>query len=358
MKYILNDKKYHFRSAFNTETGAYVRTGILDENGKDTGVDPFMASFPHLIDVGIMGHCIHGKTGLCVKAGIGCYQSGLTVEQPNMTLEDFRSIAEQCKDKCNQLALGGRGDPDQHEHFEEILKITRMNHLVPNFTTSGYGMTPEIASLCKKYCGAVAVSWYRSEYTLRAIQMLLDAGVKTNIHYVVGKNTIDEALERISKNDFPKGINAVVLLLHKPAGLGSRENMLSVSDPRVKQLFEEVDKRHPFKLGMDSCNVPGALKFCRNVITESLDTCEGGRYSCYIGADMIMVPCSFDQNKRFEVSLREKTIQEAWESEEFEKFRNHMRGACPECEKRTLCLGGCPLMPEVVFCDSDKRVVV
>ena len=134
--------------------------------------------------------------------------------------------------------------------------------------------------------------------------------------------------------------------------------MLSVSDPRVKQLFEEVDKRHPFKLGMDSCNVPGALKFCRNVITESLDTCEGGRYSCYIGADMIMVPCSFDQNKRFEVSLREKTIQEAWESEEFEKFRNHMRGACPECEKRTLCLGGCPLMPEVVFCDSDKRVVV
>lgn len=66
-----------------------------------------------------------------------------------------------------------------------------MNHLVPNFTTSGYGMTSEIAALCKKYCGAVAVSWYRSEYTLRAIQMLLDAGVKTNIHYVVGKNTID-----------------------------------------------------------------------------------------------------------------------------------------------------------------------
>ena len=39
----------------------------------------------------------------------------------------------------------------------------------------GYGMTPEIAKLCKQYCGAVAVSWYRSEYTLRAIEMLLDA---------------------------------------------------------------------------------------------------------------------------------------------------------------------------------------
>jgi hypothetical protein len=65
MRYIIDDKQYHFKAAFDTETGTYVRTGILDENGKDTGVDPFMASYPHLIDVGVMGRCIHGKTGLC-----------------------------------------------------------------------------------------------------------------------------------------------------------------------------------------------------------------------------------------------------------------------------------------------------
>ena len=358
MKYIINDKKYHFKSAFDTETGAYVRTGILNEKGEDTGVDPFMASFPHLIDVGIMGHYIHGKTGLCVKAGIGCYQSGLTIERPNMMVEDFKWIAEQCKGRCNQLALGGRGDPDQHEYFEELLQICRENNLVPNFTTSGYGMTPEIAALCKKYCGAVAVSWYRSEYTLRAIQMLLDAGVKTNIHYVVGKNTIDEAIERFSKNDFPKGINAVILLLHKPAGLGSVENMLSVTDSRVKVLFSEVEKRHPFKVGMDSCNVPGALRFCKKINTESLDTCEGGRYSCYIGADMIMVPCSFDQKKKYEVSLRDCSIEDAWNSDAFEQFRAHLRGACPNCDKKELCMGGCPLMPEIVFCDSIDRKIV
>ncbi len=118
MKYIVKDEKYHFKFAFDTETGAYVRTGVLDENGRDTGVDQFMASSPHLIDVGVMGHCIHGKTGLCVKADIGCYQSGMLVEKPNMTVEDFRWIAEQCKGRCNQCAFGGRGDPDQHEQFE------------------------------------------------------------------------------------------------------------------------------------------------------------------------------------------------------------------------------------------------
>lgn len=355
MRCIIEDTKYHFKSAFDTDTGFYLRTGILDENGMDTGVDPFMASFPHLIDVGVMGHCIHGKTGLCVKAGIGCYQSGLLVEQPNMTVENFRSIAEQCRGRCNQLALGGRGDPDQHEYFEELLKISRENNLVPNFTTSGYGMTPEIAQLCKKYCGAVAVSWYRSDYTLNAIQMLLDAGVKTNIHYVLGRNSIDEALERLKNDDLPQGINAIIFLLHKPAGQGSRANVLDFSDIRVKQFFEQIDSPHPFKVGMDSCNVPGAINYCKKVFFESLDTCEGGRYSCYIGADMIMVPCSFDQKKQYQVSLEDMTIEEAWNSEPFEKFRDRMRGACPDCEKRELCLGGCPLMPEIVFCDSKSR---
>ena len=355
MRYIIEDTKYHFKSAFDTDTGFYLRTGILDENGMDTGVDPFMASFPHLIDVGVMGHCIHGKTGLCVKAGIGCYQSGLLVEQPNMTVENFRSIAEQCRGRCNQLALGGRGDPDQHEYFEELLKISRENNLVPNFTTSGYGMTHEIVQLCKKYCGAVAVSWYRSDYTLNAIQMLLDAGVKTNIHYVLGRNSIDEALERLKNDDLPQGINAIIFLLHKPAGQGSRANVLDFSDIRVKQFFEQIDSPHPFKVGMDSCNVPGAINYCKKDFFESLDTCEGGRYSCYIGADMIMVPCSFDQKKQYQVSLEDMTIEEAWNSEPFEKFRDRMRGACPDCEKRELCLGGCPLMPEIVFCDSKIR---
>ena len=154
MQYIIEDKRYSFKSAFDTETGAYVRTGVLDENGADTGVDPFMASYPHLIDVGIMGHCIHGKTGLCAKAGIVCYQRGMLVEEPNMTVEDFRRIAEESRGRCNQLALGGRGDPDQHEHFEEILKICRKNVLVPNFTTSGYGMNPELARLCARYSAA------------------------------------------------------------------------------------------------------------------------------------------------------------------------------------------------------------
>lgn len=349
------DKKYKFISMFDPSTGAYVRTGILTDNGRDSGVDPFMASFPHLIDVGIMGHCIHGKTGLCVKAGIGCYQSGLTVEQPNMSLDDFAKIAKQCNGRVNQFAIGGRGDPDQHEHFEEILATCRQNNIVPSFTTSGYGMTKELARLSKQYCGAVAVSWYRNEYTTKAIQLLLEAGVKTNIHYVLGNNSIDEAITRLETDDFPKGINGVVLLLHKPVGLGSNSNVLSVMDDRIPELFRLIDKgKHRFKVGMDSCCVPGVVNFCENVIPEAIDTCEGGRFSCYIGADLVMLPCSFDQHKKYAVSLREYTIEQAWNSARFDEFRNILGSSCPNCKKRTNCMGGCPLVPEIVLCNEKS----
>lgn len=349
------DKKYHFVYDFNPDNGFYIRSGILDENNYDTGIDPFMASFPHLIDVGIMGHCIHGKTGLCLRAGIGCYQSGMTVDMPNMTVEDFRSIAKQCCGRTNQFALGGRGDPDQHEKFIKILQICRDNEIVPNFTTSGYGLTPELARVCKQYCGAVAVSWYRSEYTLRAIQLLIDAGVKTNIHYVLGKNSIDEAIGRLEENDLPSGINAVIFLLHKPAGQGSKENVLSYDDPRVIRFFKLIDKGdYPFKVGIDSCTVPGTIRNCHNQIMQALDTCEGGRFSSYIGADMDMMPCSFDQNKHFAVSLHDHTIEEAWNSEKFYNFRESLAKSCPNCSDRPNCMGGCPLMPEIVLCDREE----
>ena len=192
-------KEKTFVSCFDSRTGAYYRTGILVD-GKETEDDPFMASFPELLDIGIMGHCRHGQSGLCLQSGIQCYQNGLNRADANMRVEDFRRIISECRENTYQVALGGCGDPDQHEAFEEILKICRDAEIVPNFTTSGLGMTKETAAICKKYCGAVAVSWYRSPYTLKAISLLLEAGVKTNIHYVLMKDSIKEAIDLLEQN--------------------------------------------------------------------------------------------------------------------------------------------------------------
>lgn len=349
------DTKYHYFSLFDEHTGQYIRSGIL-ENGKDTGVDPFMSSYPELLDVGIMGHCAHGLSGRCALSGVQCYQTGSEKNEPNMSLEDYRSILYQSQGNVYQIALGGRGDPDMHENFEEILKETRAHGIVPNFTTSGMGMIPEKAALCKKYCGAVAVSWYRAPYTLDAIHMLLEAGVKTNIHYVLGDNTIDEAIFLLEKCGLPGNINAIVFLLHKPVGSGQQSNILRNNDPRVQHFFSLVGKKYPFKIGFDSCSIPALIQFAPELVNESVDTCEGARWSAYITPNMKILPCSFDNAaQRWAVDLRQHSIQEAWDSPEFESFRNHFRTSCPDCPQRNSCMGGCPIVPEIVLCEHKRN---
>jgi len=351
------DKKNKFVSMFNPDTGFYIRTGVINEKGEDTGIDPFMTTYPELIDVGIMGHCVHGKSGLCLKSGVQCYQNGLKIHNPNMTLENFKKIVDECKGKTYQLALGGRGDVDQHEDFEDILKYCRENKIVPNFTSSGLGFTNEIINICKKYCGAVAISWYRQEHTYRAINMLLEAGIKTNIHYVLGNNSIDEAIERLENNSFPKGINAIIFLLHKPVGLGKEENVLEITDEKVKEFYSIIDNNtFDFKIGFDSCNVPALINLTHNLNQDSFDTCEAGRWSCYITSDMKMLPCSFDnQDLKYAVDLKENTIQQAWNSDLFNKFRNHFKQSCITCHNHRECLGGCPLQRSIVLCNRFEK---
>jgi radical SAM protein with 4Fe4S-binding SPASM domain len=197
-------------------------------------------------------------------------------------------------------------------------------------------------------------------YTIDAINMLLKAGVKTNIHYVLGNNSIDEAILRLTNNLFPSGINAVIFLLFKPVGLGKDENCLKAQDPRVTQFFELINTgKFPFKVGFDSCTSPAIINLTNNINPMTFDTCEGGRFSMYISADMYATPCSFDQELKYGISLNNNTIQEAWNSEKFEEFRQHLATSCPACKKRDLCMGGCPIVPQIVLCDkSEKNIVV
>lgn len=344
------DKQHRFIAGFDQATGAYFRSGVM-RGGKITSVDPFMASFPHLLDIGIMGHCVHGSKGLCMAAGVECYQSGLNKSEPNMTLADYQSIINQCEGRVFQVALGGRGDPDLHESFAEILSFTRGKGIVPNLTTSGFGLTKQAARLIAEYCGAAAVSWYRSDYTLRAINTLLEAGVKTNIHFVLSNSSIDEALKLLSERSYPQGINRVIFLLHKPVGLGRHDNVLSVKDPRVAKFFGKFDSAAYANIaGFDSCSVPGLIHFAAKVMPMTYDTCEAARFSAYVTPDLKLTPCSFDQELKWGVDLRNYSIAEAWYSSQFESFRRNLMTNCQQCRHRLRCLGGCPISREIVLC--------
>lgn len=346
------DRKYRFTELFDANTGFYVRSGVIDDAGKDTGVDPFMRSYPALIDIGIMQRCVCAN-----KCKVDCYQRAIDRTGDNMSLEDYESILKQSEGKVQQVALGGAGDPDTHENFEEILALTRQYEIVPNFTTSGITFTKEKADLCKKYCGAVAVSEHNAVYTVSAINLLLEAGVKTNVHYVLSAKTIDDAIHRLKHGGFHEGINAVVFLLYKAVGLGKRENLLKPDDPRLNEFFSLIDAGdHPFRIGFDSCTAPGIINNTSNINLDSIDYCEGGRFSMYIDANMNAMPCSFgNQDSKWHVSLRDHTIEEAWNSDIFEKFRSSLKNSCSECSRRAMCAGGCPICREIVLCNKPEK---
>jgi radical SAM protein with 4Fe4S-binding SPASM domain len=349
------DTKHSFYELFDPNIGLYVRSGVMDGD-KDTGIDPFMRSYPDLIDVGIMGHCLHAHTGQCLRAGVQCYQGGNTISHPNMTLIDYQRIIDESQGKVMQIALGGRGDPNLHEDFAAILRYTKEHGIVPNYTTSGMALTDDQVALTKEYCGAVAVSWYGADYTIGALRRFIDAHVTTNIHYVLNKATLAQAIDRLQRPDgFPEGINAVVFLLHKPVGLGQQDQVLTPDMEQVQEFFDIINRgEFPYLIGFDACSIPGVLNYAQSLDTRFFDTCEGARFSMYISSDMIATPCSFDQQFRYGYSLTDGFIQEAWDSPQFEAFRDHMRDACPDCNRRGTCMGGCPLTPEIVLCNDRK----
>jgi radical SAM protein with 4Fe4S-binding SPASM domain len=346
------DLKYNFREAFKPETGFMIRSGIY-ENGKETNTDPFMRSFPSLIDCGIMGSCVHGKSGLCKLAGTGCYQSGGKKEFPNMSLENYKNIIDQSKGKVWEIALGGRGDPNKHENFKEILEYTRENGIVPNYTTSGLMLEDEEIEY-SKLCGAVAVSEYNTGYTHNAITSFIRAGIKTNVHYILGESSYEKIIERLENRHYDNlGINAIIFLLHKNIGEGKKQNVLSID--HAKEFFEFIDSRKfSFKIGFDSCSSAGLVNYS-NVDRRLFDTCEGARFSCYVSADMVMTPCSFDQELRWGVDLKENTMQEAWNSILFSDFRSRLSNSCVSCKDRVSCFGGCHITRDIVLCRRKER---
>ena len=138
-KVIKTDK---YMIIFDQKTGQEILSGIY------FNPDPFSLEYPSLMDIGIMGHCNNN----CKI----CYQGD--VFNPNMTLENFKRIINESKDHITQVALGGKGDPNLHENFKEIVEYCRLNNVVPNYTTSGNGLTEDQVKVTKEYCGAVAVS--------------------------------------------------------------------------------------------------------------------------------------------------------------------------------------------------------
>ena len=365
MPFVYHDPIYDFIEFFNPQNGTLVRMPI--KNTDDTVFEPWARSYPELIDIGIMGHCTEECKRLCSDVGVDCYQRGASVTNPHMDFDDYATIIDQSKGKTFQVALGGAGDPNKHPNFKEILEITHESLIVPNYTTSGFMLSDKEIEATKRCCGAVAVSYYSklingkesNVHTINAIHRYVEAGCKTNIHFVISKKTLSEACERLQNDAFPIGVTAIVFLLYKPVGDGHFNQILQGNEKELKIFFDLIEKEHPFRIGFDTCFVPLLLKNMKNIDIASIDSCEAARFSMYIDSTMNAFPCSFGIDDRTSgLSLLESAIQDVWNSPQFEVYRSQDWMVCKECKNFLYCNGGCALGLPICSTINKRRFSV
>ena len=339
VKYYPNE---HYKIMFDQRNGFFAR---IEDKGFN---EPFWSQHgPELLDVSI--------TNWCDKDCTFCYRCSNT-HGKHISLSDYVTILDQAKSlDVFQIALGG-GNPNQHPDFVKILSLTRSDYaIIPSYTTNGRGLTKEILTASKEYCGAVAVSAYEpyNEF-YEALELLLKYGVKTNIHFLLDANSIGTAIKWLTeKPSFIKDVNAIIFLNYKPIGKYGDCSLLLNKSERLKNFFDIVSSnKFSFKIGFDSCSVPGIVKYL-NVKPMFYEACEAARFSAFISEDLTMYPCSFMIHSGDKANLKEQELKDIWrEGLAFKTIRDRIKyNDCDDCNHEISCLGGCPFLPEINLCN-------
>lgn len=332
-------KESSYIALFDKENGTFLREGM---NHKE----PFWNhKGPELLDISITNYC-ERECDFCYRAS--------NINGTFMEVSDYEYVMKQALEVGTlQVALGG-GNPNQHPEFIDILKITSQYGIVPSYTTNGQGMTPGIYKATKEYCGAVAVSWYPPFVdAINVINKCKEYGIKVNIHVMLSSETIVYASELMDKHmDLLKDVNAIIFLNYKP--IYSSKSIVLRNSKLIYPFISKILKNKICKIGFDSCMISFLVPFSDEFWPETVEYCEGGRFSAFISEDLKLYPCSFLKGSESNgIDLKKISLHKGWaEGEQFMEIRERIAtqgnqrtpiNKCCNCDRYDLCHGGCPM---------------
>ncbi len=297
-------------------------------------------------------------TNRCPVSCPGCYTSAGPdgVERPTAEVE--RVFERLAAAGVFHVALGG-GEALLRPDLFHLAERARALGMVPNLTTSGLGLTPDLAERCRVF-GRVNVSldgvgatylqsrgYAGDEAALRALRRLSDAGVPCGINLVCDRHTLD-ALDETLAAAADAGADEVELLRFKPAGRGTAiYESARLTEAQGRGLWPRLvalSQRWPaLVLKVDCSFVP--FLCAADPPLEQLERfgvygCEAGHALAAVTAELRATPCSF-----VDATLDVDALTERWDDEPtLRRFRDHHRDApepCRSCAYRTVCKGGC-----------------
>ena len=339
---VVKSKDYNY--IFNKETGFFARWGTTAAD------DPLFSPFgPEIADIEIVqGDC----KGMCDF----CYKSNGEVPNHYMNLETFKKLLNKLPDNLMQIAFGIT-DIDGNPDFFDIMEYTRSKGIIPNYTTHGLDITPEIAKKTKELCGAVAVSIVNKQRTYNAIKLFNDAGMdQVNIHFTLSEETYDRAfeiLEDARTDSRLAGLNAIVFLSLKQKGRG--ESHTSLSFDKYRKLVDYAMK-HNIGIGFDSCSAPLFLAAVKdhpkfNEFEKLSEPCESYLFSIYINTFGECTPCSFLEDegyKTFNVLECSDFMTDIWNHHSVSQWRDRLLKTAKNC-----AIGNCRMCPHYNLYSND-----
>lgn len=309
-------------------------TGVTFRWGTTFDDNPEFAPYPELIDISISNRCDKNCTF--------CYRDS-NKDGKLMDVDEYDFILNQLTNEkygpVFQVALGG-GEPCEHPDLIQIIKNTREKGIVPNLTTNGEYLTDELIQTFKQDCGAIALSMsdFQDKFSLTKLKKLVKRNVKFNIHYLLAKDTISDAIKILDGgyDHLLNGVNAVVFLTHKSMGRANEKNNLEKGELLTTFLSKIDNKQSSTRIGFDACFVPLLLRHT-NIDTQFVDACECGFFSAYIDENLTVKPCSFSNNEQFNYSLKDFSLEEIWHNK-FKKYRDVAGNQCSiSCSKNNEC---------------------
>lgn len=150
------------------------------------------------------------------------------------------------------MAIGGHGEPTLHPDFIKVLGTFADLGIVPNYTTNGMHLTPEIIEATKTYSGGVAISCHPhlEKFWRNAVIKYSEAGIKTNLHIIIGEKGSVNKFKKIY-DEYHDIVEYFVLLPYMAVG---RAKEIEVQN-EWGYLFEELKNYNKGKLAF------GALFF-------------------------------------------------------------------------------------------------
>lgn len=289
-----------YNYTFHKENGLFVRWGTnLDD-------DPAFSPYgPEILDLEI-------SSGKCKSGCKFCYKrNGPNEEEVNMTFEQFKIILDKMPKVLTQIAFG-LCDMHSNPDFFKMAMYARSKGIIPNFTTSGQDVTPVVAELAGRLCGALAVSIVNKEKSYDAIKLFTDEIGKpgntlnaVNIHFMLSEETWEKAfniIDDVASDPRLKKVNAIVYLQYKPKGHNT-DAFHPISTVKKYKKLIAYSKDKGVGAGFDSCSAPLFFKTVEGQADEEqmlilAEPCESGLFSSYINCEGKYFACSFCEGEK------------------------------------------------------------